>query len=231
MSETTNMVADLAKVQGGLPTIKKDKKGAFGSYASLEAVHEVALPLLSANNLAWSTLPGEDDAGNPVLDYKLLHTSGDSLEGRMRLMVSQPNSQQMGSAITYARRFAICAVVGITADEDDDGTQATKAPYKKPEPKPLPTKVEEAPQYQGDQLVPFGGDDMITPAQSKFLKDLMFNKHGIKTPKDAKLAFKVFAGQEIAKVEDLTKIRGSEMIDHLTKLEQHEVQGKILEAA
>lgn len=125
-----NLIAALAKVQGSLPSIHKDATGNYGKYVTLDAIHESVLPLLSANGLAWITMPTYDDNGEPVLEYKLMHTSGEKLEGRMRMYVSQPNSQQAGSAITYAKRYAICAVVGVTADEDDDGEAAKTAPAK-----------------------------------------------------------------------------------------------------
>lgn len=128
--DPTNLIAALAKVQGSLPSIHKDATGNFGKYVTLDAIHEPVLPLLSANGLAWVTMPTYDDNGEPILEYKLMHTSGEKLEGRMRMYVSQPNSQQAGSAITYAKRQAICAVVGVTADEDDDGEAAKTAPAK-----------------------------------------------------------------------------------------------------
>jgi hypothetical protein len=153
MPELANMVSDLAKVQGSLPNIKKDAKGNFGKYVTLDAIHEAVLPLLSANNLAWVTLPTYDDDGEVQLEYKLLHTSGDKIEGSMKLFVSQPNMQQLGSAITYAKRYAICAVLGVTADEDDDGTSATAAPYKKPVAKVYPKKEVESDMPKPNELV------------------------------------------------------------------------------
>jgi hypothetical protein len=125
----SQLTADLIKVQGSLPNIKKDAKGNYGKYVTLDAIHESVLPLLSKHNLAWVTMPVDLD-GDAYLDYKLMHTSGERLEGSMKLNVSQPTMQQLGSAITYAKRYAICAVLGVTADDDDDAESATKAPYK-----------------------------------------------------------------------------------------------------
>ena len=124
----TTMIEDLAKVQGNLPNIKKDAKGNFGKYVTLDAIHEAVLPLLAKHNLAWVTLPTYDENGEPILDYKLLHTSGDKLEGKMRMYVDKQTPQGQGSSITYARRYSICAVIGITADDDDDGTAGSAKP-------------------------------------------------------------------------------------------------------
>lgn len=127
MAETTNNLATaLAAAQGEMPKIPKNKKANYGMYADLDTIHEKVLPVLSKHGLAWATLPGEDEAGNDVLFYKLLHgPSGEVLEGRMRLRLTQDNMQQFGSAITYAKRYTISAVTGATTDEDDDGNASS----------------------------------------------------------------------------------------------------------
>jgi len=125
MAETTNLATALAKVQGELPKIPRNKNANYGTYADLDSIHEAVFPILSSHGLAWTTLIGTDEAGNDVLNYRLIHVSGDTLEGSLRLRLTQDNMQQLGSAVTYARRYAICAVIGITADEDDDGNTAS----------------------------------------------------------------------------------------------------------
>lgn len=123
---TINLATALAAAQGEMPRIPKNKKANYGTYADLDTIHEKVLPVLSKHGLAWTTLPGEDEAGNDVLFYKLLHgISGEVLEGRVRLRLVQDNMQQFGSAITYARRYTIAAVTGATTDEDDDGNITT----------------------------------------------------------------------------------------------------------
>lgn len=128
-TKTNNLAEALATVQLNLPAIKKDKRANYGMYASLDAVHAAVLPLLSKVGLAWVTKPGEDGAGNLHLEYELRHTSGESITGSMPLLVTAKSMQQLGSAITYARRYAIAAVVGVTPDEDDDGNDAQKQTY------------------------------------------------------------------------------------------------------
>jgi len=70
------------------------------------------------------TDPSERD--EIVLDTRLLHSSGEWIEGRMTLPVSKADAQGYGSALTYARRYGLCAAVGI-APEDDDGNAASAA--------------------------------------------------------------------------------------------------------
>jgi hypothetical protein len=58
-----------------------------------------------------------------VLAYKLLHESGE-FEGGEYPLPPNGTPQQMGSAITYARRYTFCAVTGVVSEEDDDGKAA-----------------------------------------------------------------------------------------------------------
>lgn len=55
---------------------------------------------------------------------KLFHTSGEYIESKMILEYQSMTSQEIGSMITYMRRYNICLVLGIVADDDDDGAQA-----------------------------------------------------------------------------------------------------------
>lgn len=147
MAETSKtLIQDLADVQSEIAkiNIKKDAKGNFGKYVTLDAIHEAVLPITSAHGFAWVTLPTYDENGESILEYKLLHVSGEKIEGKMRIYIDKTTAQGQGSAITYAKRYSICAVLGITADDDDDGTAASKvpaAPYKKKE-EPKPARVE-----------------------------------------------------------------------------------------
>jgi hypothetical protein len=71
-------------------------------------------------------LPGESDHG-PVLRTTLLHKSGQWIASEVPLMVGEKSTMQtLGSAITYARRYGLAAMVGVVADEDDDGNAASK---------------------------------------------------------------------------------------------------------
>lgn len=130
---TETLTAALAAVQADLPVVGKDQKATVKSdkgsytykYANLAAVTAAILPLLSKNGLAWTTLPTFDDGGRFVLRYELRHVCGESLTGSYPLPnTSRP--QEMGSAITYARRYALCAATGVAPEEDDDNASAAE---------------------------------------------------------------------------------------------------------
>jgi hypothetical protein len=59
-----------------------------------------------------------------------MHSSGEFISSEMQIPVSKHDAQGYGSALTYARRYALCAFVGI-APEDDDGNGASAKAHTK----------------------------------------------------------------------------------------------------
>lgn len=154
MSDTTtgnathpNLVMALAAVQGEMPTVQKAETanvrmktgGTYRyRYASLADIHAAVLPVLARHGLAWITMPTlRPDGHGYVLVCELAHASGESRTCEMPLPVSA-GAQELGSAITYMRRYAICAVCGIATDEDDDGAAAPAAVAAPQQQRPAP---------------------------------------------------------------------------------------------
>jgi ERF superfamily len=131
----SRLLSALLAVQAEVGTLPKDKKATVRSekgsyqysYSSLDTIVETVGPILNRHGLIWISLPGSHlQTGMPELAYQLIHESGESIEGRMPLMLGgKQDSQALGSAITYARRYALTAVLNLVADEDDDGGQTT----------------------------------------------------------------------------------------------------------
>lgn len=120
------------KVQQNLPNVGKNSRGNYGSYMSLEDLNPALLRVLNDNGFAWITMPGiEDD--KRVLKYAIADAeTGDFIiAGSMELVMAQDTPQAQGSALTYARRYALTAVTGLVADMDDDGQIATDAAEEK----------------------------------------------------------------------------------------------------
>jgi hypothetical protein len=127
-------------LQGEATTLQKDKINPHfkSKYLALDTLMEEVLPLLNANGLIWLTAPnyqvisaGGTAVVEPNLSYRLIHAeSGEETAGTVPLFVAKRDPQGLGSAITYARRYALMAVLGLVADEDDDGASAgaAKAP-------------------------------------------------------------------------------------------------------
>lgn len=136
MSDTGSLFAALLSVQQEAPALKKTAKNPhFGnSYVPLDAIVETLNPILHKHGLVWTTLPSVGDYG-PVLDYKLTHVeTGQALGGSMSLLLSKQDAQGQGSAITYARRYALCAVLNLVAEDDDDGERAAAVRSQSSEP-------------------------------------------------------------------------------------------------
>lgn len=123
--------AALAEFQAELPAVRKDNtatvrsdKGNYSyAYADLTDITEVAAPVLSKHGLSFTAAPTITDHGF-VLRYSLLHTGGHREGGEFPLPdPSKFGAQQIGSWLTYARRYALCAVTGIAPGGDDDDAQ------------------------------------------------------------------------------------------------------------
>lgn len=132
MADPKSLDEALLMLQADPPVLTKSKAGQVGNqrtkYADLVEVNKVVLARLNELGVIWKCLPTM--AGERfVLRYHLSHVpSGDEETGDYPLNLSEP--QKMGSAITYARRYALLAVTGIAAeDEDDDGDAASGGRY------------------------------------------------------------------------------------------------------
>lgn len=121
--------AALLAVQQELPKLQRDAINPHfrNKYISLDSLMAAIRPVLAKHGLVWITQPCRDEQGEPALAYRLVHAqSGESEGGCMPLMMAKSDPQGQGSAITYARRYSITAMLGLVADEDDDGHKATE---------------------------------------------------------------------------------------------------------
>lgn len=123
------LTQSLIKVQGVLKPVSKTGDNPFfkSKYAPLDVVVQYASPLIAQHGLAITQLVSHN-SGQPTLETVLLHKSGEYISNDMLLQCKDENPQAQGSAITYARRYAYMAILGITAtDEDDDANTASQA--------------------------------------------------------------------------------------------------------
>lgn len=141
-SEQINeLAAALTRAQAAMDTAKRTAENQFfkSSYADLASVWATCREPLTKNGLSVvqttdSTLEGE------FLETLLMHSSGQWVGGRIAIKPVKNDPQGVGSAMTYARRYALMAIVGI-ASEDDDGNEASgKTEETKPESKVVPMK-------------------------------------------------------------------------------------------
>jgi hypothetical protein len=103
--------------------VKNSKNPHFKSkYADLEAVVNATMGAFHANGFAVLQRNDKDAEGHFV-ETKLLHSSGDTFDSKVYLVLGKNDMQGLGSAITYARRYGLLGLAGI-APEDDDGNAA-----------------------------------------------------------------------------------------------------------
>ena len=121
--------------------IEKDKKGARSKYATLDSVYSSIDKALLDNGLVV-TQPMAVIDGQHVLQTVIWHESGQSLESDYYPITSNADPQKVGAAITYGRRYQLCAMLGITADEDTDAEGVGASAKSKATRQPDPAKVE-----------------------------------------------------------------------------------------
>lgn len=124
----------LSQAQILFKVAKKDQDNPFfkSKYADLTSVWDACREALSKNELSVSQICELTEGGNCIIITKLMHASGQWIESSVPCYVKDKTPQALGSAITYARRYGLSAIVGVTTDEDDDGEAAEKAFKNKP---------------------------------------------------------------------------------------------------
>jgi len=158
-SETIGKLAEaLAKAQ---KHIDGAKKGAVNphlrsKYADLSSVWAACRDALADNGLAVTQHMADMGAPGAVkVVTTLMHASGEWLSGETVMPVTKQDAHGYGSAITYARRYSLAAMVGVSP-EDDDASAAVShaAPEAKAQQKPIakaePKKKPEAPAAESD---------------------------------------------------------------------------------
>jgi hypothetical protein len=115
-----NLATALHKAQGQIKHAVKDSKNPFfkSSYADLVSVWDAIRDAFQANGLSISQMP-DMDGDKPVLTSILMHQSGEFLESRILLNPAKNDPQGIGSCVSYYRRYALQAIAGVCADDDD----------------------------------------------------------------------------------------------------------------
>ncbi len=123
-SESIKELANaLCKFQAEVEKIKKGATNPFfkSKYATLADILDVIRQPLANNGLSFVQFP----KGVHSLETMLMHTSGEYLAESYEMRPTKDDPQGAGSVITYQRRYALGAVLGLNIDEDDDGNKAS----------------------------------------------------------------------------------------------------------
>lgn len=142
-AETDQIFSALAEAQGEFERVIADRKGQTGHrtyrYADLSAHLSVIRPILPKHGLAIVQRPVQDDNDITLvrLQTVLTHSSGQWFAGMVKMRSTGEKAetpQSIGSVITYARRYGLAALLGLAAEEDDDGAAASLPPGVRPAP-------------------------------------------------------------------------------------------------
>ena len=208
-SETISSLSTaLAKCQGSMVAVKKEAVNPFfkSKYATLDSIWDVIRKPLSTNELSVvQTLRIAD--GVTVMETTLMHSSGEFVRGEMPLNPVKDDPQGLGSAISYARRYSLSAILGVVSDEDDDGNSASpkqsKPTQTAKESKPIPTAAQPAQTATGG----------ITAPQNRKIQAMCKD---MEIDKDSYHAYLTAAFGK-GSTKDLTKKEASEVIEAISE--------------
>ncbi|MBO6302656.1 MAG: ERF family protein [Ruminiclostridium sp.] len=166
-SENINeLLAELVELQSEMPTMPKSSQAYGYKYADLDTIVTAIKPLMHKHGLGYMQGIGGVKDGETTITTRIFNKSGQYVEDTAALPVinSMKNNaaQTLGMSITYMRRYALCAMLGITSDEDTDANLNAPAPRQAPKPQ------EQKPQLKG-------GD--ATDAEKKRINELLSAKY------------------------------------------------------
>jgi hypothetical protein len=223
--------AALARAQGEFPPIAKERTVDTGtysySYAPLETILAAVRPALKEHGLAIVQRL-EAPSGTPSLRTEIRHASGGVIAASFPLPTVPQNVQQLGSLLTYLRRYAIVAMLAVAAEEDDDGAQARAAAAKEAEHEPDAAGSTAEPTGSTFQPPPLradaeGANTLSDPQRRKIyaLRTKLLNA-GAFSEAEWQLVLSAEFGTE--SVSELTKTQASSLIERLVRKEE-EIEG------
>ena len=128
--------AALAKAQAEFPKIPRSstvKTSAYEfSYAPLDKILELTREPLTKNGLALVQLLTHGENEEAMLRTELRHASGETIGASFPLRNVPQRAQDLGALLTYVRRYAICAILGIAAEDDTDGPPQGSGSFRTP---------------------------------------------------------------------------------------------------
>jgi hypothetical protein len=191
------LLAALAEVQSCLPTMPKSTQAYGYKYTDLDTITQTIKPILGKHGIGYMQSVGGLTETALTLTTRIFNKKGEYIEDTAALptITSTKNNaaQTLGMSITYMRRYALCAMLGITSDEDVDANinGTTQGSVK-----PTPPKQEAKPKQPAKfAFEPKGGE--TTPAEKKEIGALLASKYANGAP--------VYSTDEAKKYSDMRK--------------------------
>jgi hypothetical protein len=173
VSANGNLASALLAAQQDMPHVQKAGLNPHfkSKFVTLDSLLEQVLPVLNKHGLVLTQHPTTAGVGldQPALRTRIWHAgSNETFEDTMLLAADKQTPQGQGSAISYARRYALMAFFGLVADEDDDGAAASKPKTAKVEKSPPKSAAENKPwpTQPENPMRPYPSDDKDAPSQA-----------------------------------------------------------------
>lgn len=177
-SETIGKLAEaLAKAQGQYKPVQKNSINPYfqSKYADLSSIIDAVRDALSQNGLSFIQTNRLAENGKLIVITTLLHQSGEWVEGELAMMPVKADPQAGGSCLTYLRRYSLQQMLGVAAEDEDDGNGASKK-----------TDAPHTPKTTGDKkktkTTNFKFLEVMEKAKEKLGNDLYYKilgKHGV----------------------------------------------------
>jgi hypothetical protein len=195
-SEKINdLLSELAEVQNELPTMPKSSQAYGYKYTDLDTITQTIKPILHNHGIGYIQSVGGLSMDDMTLTTRIFNKAGQYIEDTAALPAinSTKNNaaQTLGMSITYMRRYALCAMLGITSDEDvDANTDGRDNTASRPSNTRTPQPPKQAAKPKQPAKLPFtpkGGES--TPEEKARIKELCEAKYA-----DGK---RIFSNEEI----------------------------------
>ena len=147
------LAAALVKAQSAMGGAKKDSTNPHfrTAYADLASVWDACRAPLANAGLSVVQLVSSD-AAHAIIETILAHSSGEWVSSTLAVPLTKADAQGLGSAITYGRRYALAAIVGV-CPADDDGEAAVARPTQRTQPATRAQEPDDVPmKHSGDKF-------------------------------------------------------------------------------
>ena len=122
----TELAKGLVAMQGKLESVARSSEGYNYKFADLAACWDSVRKPMTDSGLALVQTTRPAERGENVMITTLMHTSGEWIRGEMLIAPIKNEPQALGSSLSYARRYGMMAILGISAvGADDDGAAAS----------------------------------------------------------------------------------------------------------
>ena len=203
--EIGELAKALSAAQGMMDAAGKDGKGNYGKYTTISSILDVVKDALSKNSLAVVQAPMPCEAGNICLRTTLMHSSGQWIASQLTMKAENVSPQKIGSVITYARRYALAALLGV--GQEDDDAQSVQDDYERKAKKAHKQSVQQTRQQAAE-------NNPDPPSREMFQAFIAtLRSKGCKEREEYLAELSSFFGREVKSSQELTCAEVSEYLN------------------